>query len=238
MSENIVRSFNLTVSVKEDISDEAVKYLKKWVEKTCKYWYVVVENDTSKRHLHACLFYDECKNPKNMKDTIWKHIKQYHPTSIAYVAVNIHAMPGKKWLDEYLNKDSTRDEITTKIPINEDREVDWAELEKFIPSETIQNTLMGASKKKDGPTDTFYGYHEVEYKAWLEKNTWVSSTQTAAEYFGYRMFESKDMRVIADSRRVHQMSVALHKYSTDSGKLTNKEISMHVQENCANDYCK
>ena len=76
----------------------------------------------------------------------------------------------------------------------------------------------------DKPLDCFYALHEGVYKEWLHDNTWVSSSQTAHEYFQLRMFVRKDMRVIADSRRVHQMAVTLHKYSTDDYKLTNFEL--------------
>lgn len=236
MSEKLVRAFNLTVSPREDIKDDVVTYFRKWIEKSCKYYYCVVEQETSKRHLHASLFFSDPKDHKNMKDTFWKKVKTYHTTSIGRVCIHIQAMPGKKWLQEYLQKEDQREIVCSRIPMTEGQEIDWDVLDNYIPSEEVQKVLMAAAAKKDKSTDPFYSYHEVEYKNWLHRKTWYSSTQSAAEYFGYRMFEAKDMRVIADSRRVHQMAVALHKYATDSGKLTNKEVSMHVQENAAQDY--
>lgn len=233
MSEKLVRAFNLTVSPREDISDEIVKYFRKWIEKSCKYYYCVVESETSKRHLHASMFFTEPKDPRNMKDTFWKKVKTVHTTSIGRVCVHIQAMPGEKWLMEYLQKEQEREIVCSRIPLTDGQEIDWSVLNEYIPSEEVQKVLMDVAAKKGKASDPFYSYHEVEYKNWLHSHTWVSSTQTAAEYFGYRMFEAKDMRVIADSRRVHQMSVALHKYATDCGKLTNKEISMHAQENMA-----
>lgn len=224
----LVRAFNLTVSTKEDISDECIKAIKKWLTKHAQYVHCVVEQETSKLHLHAAMFFKEPRDKKKMRENLWqRQVKPFHPTSIGKFAVNIHASPGRKWIDEYLHKEENPEVVLSDLP------EDLDELNEFYPTAEVQEFLMQA---KDKTVDCFYATHEVVYKEWLHENTWVSSTQTAHEYFGLRMFVRKDMRVIADSRRVHQMAVALHKYATDSYKLTNLEISTHVKENCQTDY--
>jgi len=229
-SPSFVKSFNLTVSVREDISDEAIKAIKKWISKNTKWVYCVVEHDTGKAHLHATMFFEEPRDKKKMRENIWaRQVKPFHPTSIGSVAVQIQACPGRKWLDEYLHKDSVRDVVIEHLP------EDLDDVNEYFPTQAEQEFLMAAKEKV---VDCFYAKHEVEYKKWLHENTWVSSTQTAHEYFSLCMFVRKDMRVIADSRRVHQMSVALHKYSVETYKLTNLEISTHVRENCDTDYSR
>lgn len=218
-SEKLCRAFNITVSVKEDISDDAVLKLKNWLKnRNRKYVYAVLEQETSKRHMHMCVFFDTNQNPKNIRDTLWKLIKSYHATSIPRVAVNVQACPGRKWLDEYLQKESSREVVLQQLPSNLD------DLEEYFPSEEIQECLQKLKKKEEKAADPFYSYHEVTYKAWLHEHTWVSTIQTAQEYFHWRMFDKKDMRVVIDCRRVFQMAKALHRYSTEDWKLTAEEL--------------
>lgn len=217
---DLVSSFNLTISVKEDISDECVKAVTKYLKKSCQWYYIVTEQETSKRHLHACIFFPKPQDKKVLRQNIWgRYVKEYHPTSIGKFAVHIQACPGRKWLDEYLKKEDTVQVIADVLP------EDLDELE--FPSEEVQERLMEAKEKV---VDVFYSTHEVTYKEWLKEQVWVSSTETAHQYFLDRMFVRKDMRVICDSRRVHQMAVALHRYSTDSNKLTAKELGEHRKE--------
>lgn len=224
----LVRAFNLTVSVRGDITDECVKAIKKWLTKNATYVHCVVEQETSKRHLHAAMFFKEPRDKKKMRENLWaRQVKPFHPTSVGSAACQVQAAPGRKWIDEYLHKEDTVERVLSVLPDDLD------DLNEYYPDEATQQMLMAA---KDKTVDVFYATHEVVYKEWLHENTWSSSTQTAHEYFCMRMFVRKDMRVIADSRRVHQMAVALHKYSTETYKLTNLEISAHVKENCATDY--
>lgn len=224
----LVQAFNLTVSVKEDISDECVRAIKKWLTKNVKWVHCVVEQEASKRHLHAALFFETPRDKKKLRENLWdRQVKPFHPTSIGRIAVHLQASPGRKWIDEYMSKEDNVEVVMTHMP------EDTTELDGYFPSEETQAILMSA---KDKVVDAFYATHEVVYKEWLHENTWVSSTQTAHEYFMLRMCVRRDMRCIADSRRVHQMAVMLHKYCVQTTKLTNLEISAHVKENCQTDY--
>lgn len=227
-----VRAFNLTVSVRENISDACIKALKTFIKKVCLWYYIVLERgESGKLHMHACLFFKDSRDKKKLRENIWdRFVKPYHSTSIGRIAVHIQAMPGTKWIDEYLLKEEGVEVLEQVLPPAK------ADLEEFIPTQEVQDMLIKAAEKEQKSTDPFYAMHEVAYKQWLHENTWVSSSQTAHEYFQWRMFVKKDQRVVADSRRVHQMAVALHKYSTDSYKLTNLEICCHVKENCITDY--
>ena len=224
----LVQAFNLTVSVKEDISDECVKAIKKWLTKNTKYVHCVLEQETSKRHLHAAMFFTEPRDKKKLRENLWdRQVKPHHPTSIGRFAVHLQAAPGRKWIDEYLLKEDNVEVVLSDLPDETD------DLNEYYPSEETQAILMSA---KDKIVDCFYATHEAVYKEWLHENTWVSSTQTAHEYLCLRMFVRKDIRVIADSRRCHQIAVALHKYSTETYKLTALELSTHVKENSSYDF--
>jgi hypothetical protein len=85
-------------------------------------------------------------------------------------------------------------------------------------------------KKKNNKVavDAFYNNHTMAYTPWLLlKNELESSTLLAHSYFNYRMFVDKDMRVIADTHKVHEMAVGLHRYYTGAPALTALEISIH-----------
>ena len=91
-----------------------------------------------------------------------------------------------KWLDEYLKKEDTVQVLAGALP-----------QDLKFPSEGVQERLMEAKEKV---VDVFYSTHEVTYKEWLKEQVWISSTETAHQYFLDQMFVKKDMRVICDSR--------------------------------------
>lgn len=93
------------------------------------------------------------------------------------------------------------------------------------------NSESSSEDDDENEDDVFYAQHEVTYKEWLEEMKYASTTKVAHEYFKMRMFERKDMRVVADSRRVHQMAVFLHRYATDCRALTEQEKANHDKEN-------
>ena len=224
----LCRAFNLTVSVKGDINEPCIKALKKWLTKNTKYVYAVIENDTGKAHLHASMFFVDPRDKKKMRENIWdRQVKPFHPTSIGRFAVHIQACPGRKWVDEYLKKDQG-----VEVLINDMQSLDV--LEEYFPSQEIQEKLMDAKEKT---VDVFYAVHEVEYKKYLEEKDSPPSTSVLAhKYFLNRMCVKKDMRCIADSRRVHQMAVMLHRYSCDSDELTSLEDNTHTKENMSFDW--
>jgi hypothetical protein len=62
-------------------------------------------------------------------------------------------------------------------------------------------------------TDGFFDMHEKDYKVWMnEHNCPESSPLIALEYFNFRMFQRKDMRVESDKEYVSGLCIALHYY--------------------------
>lgn len=230
--EKLCRAFNFTLSPKEDISDECVHKFVKWLQKTAKFVYAVCEHGASgKRHLHAAVWYTDNKSKKSLQEYTWRQVVQpYHPSSVGKFAINIHSSPGRKWIDEYLKKEEDVEIVLSILPTN------LSDLDEYFPDEELQASLVASAKKDEKVWDTFYHYHEIKYKEWLTEKTWVSSHQTAMEYFHMRMFVWKDMRVNADSRKVRQMALALHRYSTSDYKCTAKELREITEENTTHDY--
>jgi len=226
-----IRSFNLTVSTKEPISDESVAAIAKWIRKSAAYFYIVCENDTGKRHLHATIVFEKARDKKKIQSNIWgRMVKPHHPTSIGKYAVHIQACPGLLWLTEYLKKDQGVEIIDEYLPETLDM------LEGYFPTEEEQVQLMACTEDK--VSDPFLAMHEVVYKQWLTENTWVSSSETAHQYFKLRMYVRKDLRAVMDPRRVHQMACALHAYSVESYALTAQELNQHVKEHMSYDFAR
>lgn len=229
--ERLCRAFNLTLSPKDHISDECLCKVKSWLKRTTQFCYAVCEHGGSgKRHLHAAMFFLDNKNKKNINDTVWKIVRQFHGNSVQRYAVHLQVSPGRKWVDEYLQKEDGVEIILNSLP------PDTSLLDDYFPDEEVQAALVKSSKKDDKVWDTFYHYHEIKYKEWLDERTYVSSQQTAMEYFHYRMFVTKDMRVNADSRKVIQQSLALHRYSSGEYKCTAKELRSITEEHSTHDF--
>lgn len=220
----LCRAFNLTISVKEDISDDCVKAVFKHIKKTAAWYYVVCEQETSKRHLHAMILYKENKDKKKLRENIWeRQVKPFHPTSIGRIAVHVQTCVGRKWVDTYLCKEQNVEVIGQHLP-EEGR--DEEKLEDYFPTADVQEILMSA---KDKVVDGYYVALEIDYKKYLDEVKLSSSTVVAHEYLRYRMFVRRDMRVVSDYRRVFQNAVALHEYSSGTHELSEELRNMHTR---------
>jgi hypothetical protein len=70
-------------------------------------------------------------------------------------------------------------------------------------------------------TDNFYALHEQQYRIWMAENSITFSNPLAAhEYFSSRMFQYRDMKVVANQSTVADMSHALHNYFIGGLRLT------------------
>jgi hypothetical protein len=82
-------------------------------------------------------------------------------------------------------------------------------------------------KKSNQAVENFYPAQCTAYNASLLEKNEASTTLLAHEYFLYRMYEKRDMRVITDAVKVRDMATALHRYSTGASALTPLELAMH-----------
>lgn len=199
------RGFKLTLSPKGDIDQEAVKYVHKYVQTNCKYAYVVLEHgESGQRHLHALLLYAFPKTKRNIHDYFVRQcMKKYHPDSVMAVAVRVDILYDNKWRMEYLSKEVDRTVIYDKY--NDDEE------SEFYATPEQQKELQDILSFNNA-SDSYYAEHAHRADEYLRGEGLRPTEANCFQYFQWRMFGNKDMRVIEDSRRVMQKAIALSKY--------------------------
>lgn len=131
-----VKTFKLTISVKEDISDECVTNVMKYLTKICSSLFAVVEFGAGDRkHFHAALLFKTAPAQlKKWKSMFYKErVQPYHPDSLARIAVTCITMYNHGWYDEYLRKEDKSQIIFDSY----DRDA----FEAAFPDEATQSAL-------------------------------------------------------------------------------------------------
>jgi hypothetical protein len=204
----VCRCFILTVSPREDISENCVNCINHYIQNNCKFFHVVCEPTATTRHLQAMLVFETNQDPSKLRENVWVLcVKPFHPTSIGRNAVIIRVSPARQWIDEYLSDDHSVYVIASHLPCSDEQD---PPLEDFLPTPDVQELLTSTKEKT---VDVFYASHEAAYKSYLSEKSLPSSFVNAQTYLLYRMNVARDMRVISDSKRVREISLALHRYS-------------------------
>jgi len=196
-----VRAYQLTLSVKGDLSPESQDLYLAYVRKHTLMHYVVIElGANGRRHLHSLLIFKRDMDPRKLKDNVWsRYIKPYHPDSMAKRAVLIQVCPGNRWYDEYLQKEVSREVLSDTW----NRE----QAESYFPSQAIQEALI--EKSKQGK----------QACPWLTEdvNTWSESTfentpEGALMYLKDRMFVKRNLVPISDPRKRTEKALMYWEY--------------------------
>lgn len=207
------RAFQLTVSVKGDLSVESQEELTKWIRKNTLMHYIVIETgESGRRHMHALMIFKDPRDPRKIKDNVWtRMVKPWHEDSIARIAVKVQVCPGNKWYQEYLQKESTRELISNT----------WNEEDalEFYPEPAVQEALMAKSRCKEVACP------------WLEQDvsTWTGSTfentpEGALMYLNSRMYDLRNMVPISDPRKITQKALMYWKYRNRVISPTEREL--------------
>lgn len=214
----------ITVSTKEDLDATASAAIADYFKKKCRYGYVVLEHasDTLRLHLHASVCFKQPAAKKDFEATLWKHIFPVHPTAIKRIAVKSTVQYNDKWIQEYLQKDSTKqvlwhvmgDDYASFYPSKEEQEA-------LKASKTVGKMLPGDSK------DPWFAKHEID---WEEHSPDDSSYESAIVYLKYKMNVERSMPVIKDRRRLREAAWALHEYRTHSVAVTAADLNFMHQE--------
>lgn len=201
-SQIAVKTFRVTISPKGHISIEVIRWILKTYNRNNKY--VVVESGTSgQRHLHMLIQFDEPKQKKDLRDVLSRNIKKHHPDSIMKYALVINTCFDMKWYDEYLRKEAGVEDVCTT-------EFDADAFRGALPDQNTQNALQVASRHR------FVGGYWIDHeKRWIEYSPDVSTHESAAKYFEYRMFVIRDMEPIS-GRRLLEITYTLFKYRNRS----------------------
>lgn len=212
-----LRSFKLTVSPKYDIPDEVVISITKYLQSNTAMCHIVLENgESGKLHLHALMCYQNGVVKRNIADTIWKRfVKPECPESIQRIAVRVDVNYDNRWIKEYLCKESTCQQVFTNYDPTRESE--------FYPPEEIQVELQNIAIV-NASCDPVYTEHEQRFNEWLKTKVInrpgclpyhpKPTPELCCEYFKYRMYVQRDMKVIEDERRLFRKSYCLYEFST------------------------
>lgn len=205
------KGWKLTVSTKFDVSDDTVSRIVKFCENTCNmYWVVLERGESGVKHLHALMCRKEEVSKYNLHDNIWKrYVKPYNEECIGSKAVRCDILYNNEWSSWYLSKEPDH-ELCAKV-----YDVEF-ESEYFATEE--QQTVLVRERDINASADPFYARHQECFLEWNERDTPGPAnpvtTQRCIEYFYWRMFVDKSMKVMSDARRVRWLGRALERYIT------------------------
>lgn len=212
-------TFLLTVSTKGDISPECIKSIKKHVECTTVYSYIVTEHGQSgKLHLHAVLVYKEPRLWKKIRENVWeRQVKPFHPDSTGDIAVRVQVCPGHDWYDEYLQKEQD----ATVVLDNYDREA----VTPYFPDASVQQALVELSQAKGKKSCNEWWDKHV--KAWSE-STFTDTPDGALCYLKQCWLDGTSARV-TDPRRSTQIARGLYEHRHRIVTCTERELFLLKQ---------
>lgn len=226
-----IRSFHVTVSTKEDLSDLALCEVKKWLEKHCHLCYCVTERgESGKVHLHACIVTNSSRHKKRIQDDLWTKVKKYHPTSIGKFAVKVQINPGNDWYTKYLQKEPDRVVIIDRW--------DSKEAAKWFPTKEDQAYLISTKNTQDA-SDPFYAGLNQKFCLYLLKFPVDPVTyDTTCQFMLHSMFVDKNCRVISDPRKYRQIAMALMRYHNADSSLNeaDRAYARHETEPMSYDF--
>lgn len=193
-----VKTFRVTLSPPEDVSDNVVNWIKKTYMNNNKF--VVIEHgESGKRHLHMLLQFDQPKSKKNLRDTLWRQLIKHHPRSSPRNGLVVNTAYNMVWYTEYLRKE----EDCVNVCDDFDAEL----FESALPDKATQAALQAAQRRK--PIGAYWLDHE---KRWIEFSPDNSSYESAVVYFKTRMYVTRDMEPISNLKKLRDNAYTLWAY--------------------------
>jgi len=213
-----VRAFQITISVKGDLSAESQDGIASWIRKNTLMHYIVIETgESGRRHMHALLIFKDPRDPRKIKDNVWtRFVQKHHPDSLARIAVKVQVCPGPKWYDEYLQKESTRELISNT----------WdpeAALE-YYPLPAVQEALMAKSRS----AGTACPWLELDIASWTG-STFENTPEGALMYLKHRMFVLRNLVPISDPRKRTEKALMYWEYRNGVVSPSERELFLLKQ---------
>lgn len=207
------RAFLLTVSVKGDLSAESQDEIVRYIKKNAEFHYIVIEFGASnRRHLHACFVFKKGQVKHKLQNNIWtRYVQSYHPDSLPRKAVVVQVMPGNKWYDEYLQKESGVEVVSDTW----NRE----QAEEYFPTPEVQETLMAKSKLKGVACP----WIDLAIISWKE-STYENTPEGALMYLKDCMFVQKTMIPISDPRKRTEKALMYWEYRNGVVSPSEREL--------------
>jgi len=211
-------AFQLTVSVKGDLSPDCQEELVKFIRKNTLMHYIVIEyGETSRRHLHALMVYKDPRHSRKIQTNVWtRFVQPYHSDSLPRYAVKVQVCPGNKWYDEYLQKDGSREVLSDT----------WnrADAEAYFPVREVQEALM-ATSKMSGVACPWIDKDIISWTASTFENTPVG----ALMFLKDRMFVKKNMVPIQDPRKLTEKALMYWEYRNSVVSPTERQLFLLKQ---------
>lgn len=198
-----LQTYLITLSPKEDVTQDTIDQIVTYAKKKCLYAFVVVEYGTNgKKHLHACVVTQLPQQRRNIQD-YWaaKMVKQY-PGSIGRYACKVTNQYDHKWYDEYLRKGG--EIVFDKY----DRDL----VTNYFPSKEQQQQLIECKRGADS-VRVHIAFELVD--DWKEKDPSDSSYESAIRYLHHCMFIDRKPPIYIDDRKKQDMAWFMYRCRND-----------------------
>lgn len=194
MTDIDIHAFLLTVSTRGDVSADCTSKLLAWVKKSTQHAYVVAETgESGKRHLHAALVFKHPQKKVQLRNNIWaRYVQPFHPDSKGSIAVKLQCMPGHRWYDEYLRKESGVEVLHDTY----DREA----IDQYLPNESEQAVLIENANPNRSSVNAWWDLHVAGWK----ESPFTDDARGAIYYLKDCMHKNiihvmKDDRILTDT---------------------------------------
>jgi len=218
MSKLETKAFQMTISVKGDLSSESQDLVTNWIRKNTVMHYIVIENgESGKRHLHSLFIFKDPRDSRKIKENVWERmVKPHHQDSIGKYAVKVQVCPGNDWYNEYLQKEPDREVISNTW--------DCETAEDYFPTQQVQEALM-AKAKQSGLACPRLDKDIVTWSTSTYENTPVG----ALMYLKERMFVKRDMIPISCKKKLTEKSLMYWEYRNGVVSPSERELFLLKQ---------
>lgn len=203
----IVKTFAITLRPRDGVTDDDITLFSAWMRKHCEYYYLITEKLVEDRHIHAALFLKTPSTQSNLCTTLLRLMKHLDPEEKAVFRKGIKVMYNADFLNSYMQKGDDTVVINECLP-------EAATLNSYYPP---------ALPRKKGPSAVDPFYANLERLWWEHKRPIEETNPSNLRNFLMDMMNNKRViRVVADNRKIFQISIALSRY-------INKETSYLVE---------
>lgn len=191
-TQQLFRSFALTVRPRDGVSDDHVTKMVKWCKRHCDYYHVVTEKTGHERHLHVGLFLKSPKTKSNIGVMMKCLYKDLENEEKKVLLKGIAIMYNADFIENYLDKDDDTVVIESCLP-------EAKHMEGYFPPKP-KSTDTRARKC------SAY-YHELEH-LWFEHVSphMEINTVTARDFLFKMMYSERCLAVIRDDKQIAQVA--------------------------------
>ncbi len=193
-----IRSFSVTFRPLSGVTDDHLKIFMLWVNKHCQYFHVVTEKLGVERHIHAGLFLKKKKARSNMLMTLTRLYPDLSFEEKRVFQQGVKSMYNFDWISNYLAKGDDTAVIGTNLP-------EAGHLEDYFSEVPLP--------AKKGPATADPYYSQLERLWYLHSRPGVCINPPNIRDFLMDLMNNKRIiRVVADNRKIFQISIALSRY--------------------------